>query len=328
MHVLPNARSVSTPPPSDLSPDRSPISCTSHEYDPYAPLNRRLLRLRKDLPNAVTYTEQLNSLKSNIAPLFEKSHLITHELVLVNGTTIRQLNDELIAAEKDGNRPVKRQGTYLSTTEPFGMLLDDMTLSADDSIALALEFKPKWLVQSPNAPADSLRCRTCALRGMRSYEHDATQSSEAYLTQQAMCPLDLGIARVVKPTDMLLHGQKVSIQVRKRLEEYLKTTPIIARIHELQMKFDPHGCLSSEEEPTEEFLIAMALRDCTLYIRVPDDETIPIEGKLGDLDLKRGSHKMAYWKGIERNLVSKGWYQGHGLSAFVRTGCQLEHRDE
>ena len=31
-----------------------------------------------------------------------------------------------------------------------------------------VEFKPKWLAQSPNAPADWVLCRTCAVRHMQS----------------------------------------------------------------------------------------------------------------------------------------------------------------
>ena len=53
----------------------------------------------------------------------------------------------------------------------------------------------------------------------------------------------------------------------------------------------------------------MTLRDCTLYLRVPDDDTEEIESRIGDLDLK-SPNKAAYWKSVEQPLIDEGWYMG------------------
>lgn len=51
----------------------------------------------------------------------------------------------------------------------------------------------------------------------------------------------------------------------------------------------------------------MTLRDCSLFVRIPYDESIPIEAKLGDLDFK-SSDKLHDWYNKEQMLVHGGWY--------------------
>jgi inositol-pentakisphosphate 2-kinase len=56
----------------------------------------------------------------------------------------------------------------------------------------------------------------------------------------------------------------------------------------------------------------MTLRDCTVFVRFPDDPTHDdwaIEARIGDLDLK-STRKLEYWQSLERALITEGWYEG------------------
>lgn len=53
----------------------------------------------------------------------------------------------------------------------------------------------------------------------------------------------------------------------------------------------------------------MTLRDCSLYLQVPEHLPACIIAKIGDLDLKR-PEKAEYWKDVERPLLQEGWYMG------------------
>lgn len=53
--------------------------------------------------------------------------------------------------------------------------------------------------------------------------------------------------------------------------------------------------------------LAMTLRDCSLFMRIPYVDNLPIEAKLGDLDFK-SSDKLEDWYQKEEALVNGGWY--------------------
>ncbi|GMF70533.1 unnamed protein product [Aspergillus oryzae] len=117
----------------------------------------KLLRLRKDTPSGIPYQEIARNFDKNIRPLFKPEELVDQELVCLPRGLIQHCNDQLRVAEMDGKRSKRRQGVYLATTEPFGLLITDMTTFNDTGMALA-ELKPKWLLQSPSAPATARRC--------------------------------------------------------------------------------------------------------------------------------------------------------------------------
>lgn len=62
----------------------------------------------------------------------------------------------------------------------------------------------------------------------------------------------------------------------------------------------------------------MTLRDCTCFLRIPgedDDNDVDsphrkkiVEARLGDLDKKNGSAKLASWQALERRLIDEGFY--------------------
>ena len=60
----------------------------------------------------------------------------------------------------------------------------------------------------------------------------------------------------------------------------------------------------------EDFLLAMTLRDCTVFVRFPSEgRSEEVEARLGDLDLK-SREKKEYWRRSELELIEDGWYGG------------------
>lgn len=93
-----------------------------------------------------------------------------------------------------------------------------------------------------------------------------------------------------------------------RLCQWAKHSPLLKRLRALQHLLDLKGVFGADP-CDKKFLTAMTLRDCSLYLHVPDDVTQPVTAKLGDLDLKTPG-KAEYWKSIEAPLLAEGWYGG------------------
>lgn len=154
-----------------------------------APLHQKLLRLRKDKPFIRTCQEQHVAFKERFLPLFSAEHLVAHDLIVVQGDLTRSLNTALHQQEAAGSRPRSRHGDLLATDDTYGILVTDMTPQPGE---VFLELKPKWLVQSPDAPRISLRCRTCALRAQREY---LKRQPHAERIPTSFCPLALVSAK-------------------------------------------------------------------------------------------------------------------------------------
>jgi inositol-pentakisphosphate 2-kinase len=103
--------------------------------------------------------------------------------------------------------------------------------------------------------------------------------------------------------------------ILERAVPYLTSGPghkILQHLRYLQSQLDQEGVLChhvSLEKPEDDFLrLAMTLRDCSLYIRIPwADQNAPIEAKLGDLDFK-SRVKLGDWSLKEEKLLHGGWY--------------------
>lgn len=224
-----------------------------------------------------------------------------------------------------------------------------------------LELKPKWLAQSPTAPSNATRCRTCALRAMRKHgasviERLERQSAGDAKTVESLnkeqpssvCPLDLGSGQpedIARSVDAILSIQSARTKLpppqklralKSTLVAHLQQTPLLHRLRELQTSLDPKGVLNEPEPPSDDFLVATTIRDCTLFVCVElgeaeEDEDVPrvVDARLGDLDLKQPEKgKVKYWKGVERELVEGGWYTGsvEGVQKGVDVGCRLERQ--
>jgi len=227
---------------------------------------------------------------------------------------IDKLNHELRRWEKhsyptgsvrfSGNRPTKRQGIYLAD-DNYGLLVTDMTSrGAPETV---IEFKPKWLLQSPSAPKDSKRCRQCA----RSSRENAKRSRSGEELLTYFCPLDLSSKdnnAQINVSRFLLSPTKPSAYTLQRMVHWLKTNTLLQRLRNYQNIFDHVGPLNADVED-KDFLRAMTLRDCSLYLRIPSEKDTQIEARIGDLDLK-SKEKKQYWHDTEKQLIDEGWYQG------------------
>lgn len=286
----------------------------------------KLLRLRKDLPTAPCEIAQAYWEKY-IRPLFEQDEIVNQSLVAVDTGLITQLSTQLREGEVNGkldglnrSRLKKRHGTYLAY-DTHGLLVTDMTPGLC-SVFLAwilwvlitevfsgqyfVEFKPKWLVQSPSAPADSKRCRTCALAA-----RTKANARPGETLKSPVCPLDL-ISADISDVERAAGLFPATTQVNKeRLIRWLRSTRLLQRLRDIQDKMDSKGVLDADTDDPN-LLVAMTLRDCTVFVRFPDDpsnDDSAVEARLGDLDLK-GKGKEEYWKSLERALIEEGWYEG------------------
>lgn len=308
----------------------------------------RLLRVPKAGTKAHSYVELQEYWETAVKPLFRPEDLAQQMLIkLGDASVISRLNGTL-EKEEDNRRPDFR-GSRIALAE-HGMLVEDMRPSMPqpphiDSASFAhipplpplppghpddftLEFKPKWLAQSPNAPASATRCRTCALNAHRRHTRQEKAGNRAI-----PCPLRFlastapGSSPVVAILDYLsvpnppLTPRAPTPEQRARLARWLQTNTLLPRIREAQLANDRGGPLAANaHDPRLE--LAMTLRDCACFVRIPADPSAPIEAKLADLDKKNGEAKLGYWHAIERCLIEDGYYEERE-SPRQETDCQL-----
>lgn len=252
------------------------------------------------------------------------------------------------------------QDIRLNDLESQGILLPDM--SAHDRKAVMLELKPKWLVQSPNAPRDAYLCRTCALQASRevwkknkpwicplalaagntqaieSWVHQAmaVEANSKYTTRHHLLPIRTWTftfpqpdAVTNTPADQCLTSA-ASAKIIARALPYLTTGPghkLLRHLTYLQRKLDDKGITSGRLNPHDVYRLrlAMTLRDCSLFIRIPYSSNVPIEAKLGDLDFK-SLDKMNDWHTKEQTLINERWYldPNHGMhGCWIAQGWQM-----
>lgn len=218
-------------------------------------LSGKLLRLRKQTAADISYTEIARNFDTIIRPLFTADELVDQTLIRLPDGLLVQCNEQLRVAERNNLRPQKRHGSYLCLSEPFGLLITDMT--ANNSAMLA-ELKPKWLIQSPSAPASAYRCRTCALREMKNREYELVKE------QKSFCPLDLVsemYENVYRATGL------IKCKDRSRLARILFRNPTLLRLQSLQ-KTERGVGLFGPEMGSWDMSLAMTLRDCTMFVKV------------------------------------------------------------
>ncbi|CUS07137.1 unnamed protein product [Tuber aestivum] len=208
-----------------------------------------LLRLRKRLPGAPT-TQQLHAyLHSRWGPLLD-NYLLKTEIVKLGINIIPDLNSMLAMSDAEeatdwSGRPIRppKKRRLLDDTESWGLVVEDMSCGnylysememrpeptqeeeemddaqdegSDEWKDMAMiEFKPKWLAQSPNAPVNWVLCRTCAVRHMQSAKEQTkgllgVPGEEVDLEEEVrdFCPLDLSSgdpARIERATFAILN---------------------------------------------------------------------------------------------------------------------------
>jgi inositol-pentakisphosphate 2-kinase len=286
------------------------------------PNHKDLLRLRKTR-SSIPYSEIVHSFETVVTTLFPNDALIHPTLFKLPdaGVLIPRLNKALLATEANGGRPGQRCGVYLATDEEYGIFVQDMTPRHEKE--RFIEFKPKWLIQSPSAPAQAKRCRTCALREMR-----RTGNVVGGRGDGGFCPLDL-----LSTEDGVLEDVLRSLAGDDwRLVEAIfknRVQPLLIRLRTLQIEHHRVGLadldsqyvsLPSDTRPDGsqessaasiffDTLLGMAVRDCSVFIKYEIGHSkIEADVKLADLDIK--SAKTKKWADTERQLIDGGWYTG------------------
>lgn len=157
---------------------------------------------------------------------------------------------------------------------------------------LVLEFKPKWLLQSPDAPTNALQCRQCA-RDM------------ARAKRRTWCPLELH-----SPTKSLM--RRMGARDPDAALAYLKSVPLIDSLAKAQSTAP-----SIYTRDVTKLCDSMTLRDCTVLIEFLNEQktacTVPypprgcyMRGVIVDLDRKSISqHK----KWMQQEDALQEWYK-------------------
>lgn len=256
----------STPPPSELP---------ALHYESI--FQNRLLRLRKALPSTTSVLLSQEKFEQVIQPLIPSEYLVQQTLVKLPPGLAADCNRTLRLMEEEGTRPRKRLGTYLALDAMYGCLVTDMT-SAGNQGRVVIDFKPKWLAQSPSAPAQARRCRSCALRAMRkaSGKDEAERSFDPSLQSapSTLCPLDLvsdDSYRIALAVEYILDHSQWPPSAREwltsHLTDFFTGNQILRLLRSLQQDLDPKG-VSQANLNDPNFLTAMTLRDCTMFIVV------------------------------------------------------------
>jgi inositol-pentakisphosphate 2-kinase len=303
-----------------------------------------VLRVNKGLEKTLRCDEVVDGFYGHVRPLFVPGyihesgsrggdltkHLMEHQGVLLSSDVMTDLMSkcDTILPETTG------EANKSSNSHRWGILLPDMSPTA--GLSITIEIKPKWLAQSPNAPPNALRCRTCAMQVTK--PKDATK----YL-----CPLRLvhGGSDVLywwildRVTEQLVEHsvtpaeqQRQAPRIASSIVTYLTQgngKTLLKHLKVLQTQLDPQGVfLRDEIQPQSKFdhnlRLAMTLRDCSMYITAhytaSGNDTVVVDSKLGDLDFK-SADKIDDWMSKEKELLEAG--------AYTRTvdpdlGCLLQ----
>ncbi|KAH7377671.1 inositol-pentakisphosphate 2-kinase [Pyrenochaeta sp. MPI-SDFR-AT-0127] len=245
-------------------------------------------------------------------------HLMDHQ-----GLVLLQDAMAYLISKTEANTFEKESGEKSPVRTRLGILLPDMSPASGASITL--ELKPKWLLQSPNAPRGAVRCRTCAM-----------QVANPKDRQTYLCPLRLVAGNKEDLISWAHHtvGQQFSAaadvsadpppqhlvsSIIDHLLKYITNGDGRALLHHLrflQKELDPQGALYRDSMYPKDLFdhnlrLAMTLRDCSLFIKVPYNAegaiASQISSKLGDLDFK-SAEKIVDWTQKELSLQAEQMY--------------------
>ncbi|CCG83052.1 Inositol-pentakisphosphate 2-kinase [Taphrina deformans PYCC 5710] len=278
-----------------------------YDGDHNAKLRHKVLRLRKEASFDsfdASAQHDFQKLVVNTVLKAVNKNVLSSELVPLSIENFEGLNELLC---KHPTRPAKFVSSRINTDAKHGLLLP---LLQDSSTHRLLEFKPKWLTQSPNAPRDAMMCRTCALRLSR----QASKSHTLDINQR-FCPLDLA-SRDEGRVSRAFHGLNYENNWHLTTTEFLSLTHTFCQ-HPL---VDELTCAQSKYG--HELALAMTLRDCSVYIELSRSTAQVANLWIADLDRKSLSKK-ASWEAMEGTLEKEGWYHGKGLSPHHRPCIRL-----
>ena len=269
-----------------------------------------VLRMRKDIASTIPMLELKEQFEKRIAPLFafNPGLLLPVHLIRLCPSVIEGMNRQLHQLEATKHRKALRIGVYHPSfeIEPYAMVMPNLGYGPGKVV----EFKPKWLAQSPSAPRNAQRCRTCALNAMRRVKGVSGRGDSGF------CPFDL-----LSSHDGILSSALRQVwKDEKTLLEFVdafrfEVQPALRQLQKLQRQQGVVGLHDFLDPVDKDFSVAMALRDCSIVLKVVKSSTqqesrLTIATvKLLDLDLKdAGGGKLAKWARIEAELIEDGWY--------------------
>ncbi|KAM4054637.1 inositol-pentakisphosphate 2-kinase domain-containing protein [Hirsutella rhossiliensis] len=291
-------------------------------------LNGLLLRVAK-VPSrnhapTYNYLAQQRFYQTSIKPRLGE-YAVQQELVILHKSGIVDMLNRLLQ-DIDSTRKKKFRGSLIGQTD-WGFLVQDMR-PQDPAECVLIEFKPKWLSQSPSAPKASVRCRQCATE-LRNLIRDP--SGDRMLPEHKPCPLSLvnkdAPAQVSSPFRIAPHLARDgrSDHFRQVLGTIVNH-PSIRDLKTQQDLLDKLGPLYAE--PTDPFLIAMTLRDCTCFAQIHRRRQ-SVKIRMGDFDWKDPLVKFDSWRRAEQELIDGGFYTAerilcNGSYYYPPTFCVLE----
>jgi inositol-pentakisphosphate 2-kinase len=289
-----------------------------------------VLRMRKDLSTTRPCIENLTAIRERITPLFGNEHqdaLMPKVLYKLTPEMLQQANNilhELDAQSSnsgESKRALAKRDIFHPDLdrEPHAILMPNMRHGDN---ALFREFKPKWLQQSPNAPPGSRRCRTCATNGFKRSQGKHGKGDSGF------CPLDLlssdrsMIQTVLQKIDPH-HGSAANL-----VDGFLQQVqPVVHHLADLQAKHNTEGLQDPSNPEHRDYAVAMALRDCSVFLVLHASEAGRVEiarVKLADLDLKISTEgNLEKWAKMENELISSGAYTDESIPG---SACALERR--
>lgn len=157
-------------------------------------------------PEFVPPSVTIAHLQTDFEPIIPEKNRLWTAFVHVDVALTAKLNEALSAS----TRSSKRIGWFMSPCLDAGLLVQDMSPKGNVH-ECTFEFKLKWLDQSPNAPLDARRCRTCALQAMKQLPiHDR------------FCPLAFTSGnhlQIKSQVQAMVHKQRQSIPLTSTLDD-------------------------------------------------------------------------------------------------------------
>ena len=303
-----------------------------------------ILRLRKDLAFTKPARQVMADFEERIIPFFGEGYrglLMEQALYKLTPETVQDANVELremdevnlssLSAEdmKALGKKVRhhhRRHVYLPLyeVEQHGILMQNLQGAGVDWL---VEFKPKWLVQSPSAPKDARNCRTCALNASR--RKDGKHKGRG---DSGFCPFDLLVREDRK--GVLRRALENIWPLEDGIEGFVQTfrdrvQPALRHLQKLEKEHSSVGLDDFRNPDGKDFGVAMALRDCSVFLALrrssPDKGGVDVvDVKFADLDLKTTEGgKVQKWAAMEQELLDGGWYR-----CSEGSGCSLSRSND
>lgn len=288
-----------------------------------------VLRMRKDLATTRPCIENFSAIRQRVTPLFGPEHedlLMPKALYKLTSETWQQAMDILYGIddeteqEHSSTSTLRKRHIYHPSleAEPHAILMPNFQYGEDP---LFREFKPKWLIQSPNAPPNARRCRTCAANSFK-----RSKGGKKGKGDSGFCPLDLLSSNQSTVRDILEkidpeHGASATL-----LDNFIDVVqPALHHLANLQSRYNVEGIQDPSNPQHRDYAIAMALRDCSVFLvleKSSDGDVYLSRVKLADLDLKNSTEgNLEKWAEMESNLISSGAYTNHTMPG---SECALE----